>query len=223
MLTIHDDPDIPEVHLSPCQDPPLTAIHALVTFLDPSDLEVVIAQHHKPHWKEWRRELTGVRLATRSSQSSILGKLHHVTCILLSLQMERASWKEPSPIKPNHSYWTQPTICIPDVSAWLISSYIRPTWPGFTHSGACSLECSLEHSSYVEGFLCTSKHACTHKHRPQRCTHLPSFFRTTSLPMCFHIIVGGSEETISQIITASSPSLNSCGLGACLKVSFSGK
>lgn len=57
MLTIHDDPDIPEVHLSPGQDPPLAAIHALVTFLYPSDLEVVVAQHHKPHWKEWKREV----------------------------------------------------------------------------------------------------------------------------------------------------------------------
>lgn len=52
------------------------------------------------------------------------------------------------------------------------------------------------------------------------CT-LPSFFRMTSLPLCFQMMVGGSELTTSHTITASSPSLNSWGVGAFLNMSFS--
>lgn len=51
----------------------------------------------------------------------------------------------------------------------------------------------------------------------------PSFFRITSRPLCFQMMVGGRELTTSHTITASSPSLNSCGVGAFLNMSFSGK
>lgn len=49
----------------------------------------------------------------------------------------------------------------------------------------------------------------------------PSFFRMTSRPLCFQMMVGGRELTTSHTITASSPSLNSCGVGAFLNMSFS--
>ncbi|EDL25733.1 mCG1051042 [Mus musculus] len=45
--------------------------------------------------------------------------------------------------------------------------------------------------------------------------------RMTSRPLCFQMMVGGRELTTSQTITASSPSLNSCGVGAFLNMSFS--
>lgn len=51
----------------------------------------------------------------------------------------------------------------------------------------------------------------------------PSFFRMTSRPLCFQMMVGGRELTTSHTITASSPSRNSCGVGAFLNMSFSGK
>lgn len=51
----------------------------------------------------------------------------------------------------------------------------------------------------------------------------PSFFRMTSRPLCFQMMVGGRELTTSHTITASSPSLNSWGVGAFLNMSFSGK
>lgn len=58
------------------------------------------------------------------------------------------------------------------------------------------------------------------KHWDTSCA-LPSFFRITSLPLCFQMMVGGSELTTSHTITASSPSLNSWGVGAFLNISFS--
>lgn len=58
------------------------------------------------------------------------------------------------------------------------------------------------------------------KHQDISCA-LPSFFRITSLPLCFQMMVGGSELTTSHTITASSPSLNSWGVGAFLNISFS--
>lgn len=45
----------------------------------------------------------------------------------------------------------------------------------------------------------------------------------TSRPLCFQMMVGGRELTTSHTITASSPSLNSCGVGAFLNMSFSEK
>lgn len=46
-LTIHNDLNVLEVDLSPSQDPALTAISALICFLDAFDLQVVVGQDYK--------------------------------------------------------------------------------------------------------------------------------------------------------------------------------
>lgn len=49
----------------------------------------------------------------------------------------------------------------------------------------------------------------------------PSLENWMVKPLYFQTIVGGGELMMSQTISASSPSLNSCGLGAFWKVIFS--
>lgn len=49
----------------------------------------------------------------------------------------------------------------------------------------------------------------------------PSLLLSILKPLCFQMMRGGGELTTSQVMMASSPSLNSCGLGAFLKVIFS--
>lgn len=51
----------------------------------------------------------------------------------------------------------------------------------------------------------------------------PSFLKATSLLLCFQMIMDGIELDTSQMITASVPSVNSCGVGAFLNVNFSVK
>lgn len=50
---------------------------------------------------------------------------------------------------------------------------------------------------------------------------LPSFATWIFEPLCFQMMSAGGELTTSQMMSASSPSLNSCGEGAFLKVIFS--
>lgn len=50
---------------------------------------------------------------------------------------------------------------------------------------------------------------------------LPSFVTWIFEPLCFQMMLAGGELTTSQMMSASSPSLNSCGEGAFLKVIFS--
>lgn len=52
---------------------------------------------------------------------------------------------------------------------------------------------------------------------------LPSFSICIFLPLYFQRIVGGGELSTSQMMFALSPSVNSCGEGAFLKVIFSEK
>jgi hypothetical protein len=47
-LTIHNDLNVLEVDLPPCQDSALTAISALICFLDALDLQVVVGQDYEP-------------------------------------------------------------------------------------------------------------------------------------------------------------------------------
>lgn len=49
----------------------------------------------------------------------------------------------------------------------------------------------------------------------------PSLENWMVKPLYFQTIVGGGELMMSQTMSASSPSLNSCGLGAFWKVIFS--
>lgn len=52
-------------------------------------------------------------------------------------------------------------------------------------------------------------------------TDSPSLAGWILEPLCFQIIVGGGELTTSQTMSASSPSMNSCGLEVLLNVIFS--
>ena len=47
LLTVHSDLNVLEVDLSPCQDPALAAISALICFLDVPDLQVVVGQDYE--------------------------------------------------------------------------------------------------------------------------------------------------------------------------------
>lgn len=47
LLTIHNDLNVLEVDLPPCQDPALAAISALICFLDAPDLQVVVGQDYE--------------------------------------------------------------------------------------------------------------------------------------------------------------------------------
>lgn len=51
VLTVHYDLDDPEVDLPAGHDASLTGVHALVSLLDPTDLEVVVGQDLEPNWK----------------------------------------------------------------------------------------------------------------------------------------------------------------------------
>lgn len=46
-LTIHNDLNVLEVDLPPRQNPALTAVSALICFLDAPDLQVVVGQHYE--------------------------------------------------------------------------------------------------------------------------------------------------------------------------------
>lgn len=46
-LTIHNDLNVLEVDLPPCQDPALTAVSAFICFLDAPDLQVVVGQDYE--------------------------------------------------------------------------------------------------------------------------------------------------------------------------------
>lgn len=46
-LTIHNDVDVLEVDLPPRQNPALTAVSALICFLDAPDLQVVVGQDYE--------------------------------------------------------------------------------------------------------------------------------------------------------------------------------
>lgn len=47
LLTIHNDLNVLEVDLPAGQDPALTAVSALICFLDAPDLEVVVGQDYE--------------------------------------------------------------------------------------------------------------------------------------------------------------------------------
>lgn len=47
LLTVHNDLNVLEVDFPPCQDPALTAISALICFLDVPDLQVVVGQDYE--------------------------------------------------------------------------------------------------------------------------------------------------------------------------------
>lgn len=47
LLTIHNDLNVLEVDLPPCQDPALTAVSALICFLDVPNLQVVVGQDYE--------------------------------------------------------------------------------------------------------------------------------------------------------------------------------
>lgn len=47
LLTIHNDLNVLEVDLSPCQDPALTSVSTLICFLDVPNLQVVVGQDYE--------------------------------------------------------------------------------------------------------------------------------------------------------------------------------
>ena len=51
LLTIHNDLNVLEVDLPPGQNSALTAVSALICFLDAPYLQVVVGQDYEPDWK----------------------------------------------------------------------------------------------------------------------------------------------------------------------------
>lgn len=73
------------------------------------------------------------------------------------------------------------------------------------------------YASWLQVTVCTSKMTLTN------IIIVPSFSICIFLPLYFQRTVGGGELSTSQMMSALSPSVNSWGEGAFLKVIFSGK
>lgn len=109
---------------------------------------------------------------------------------------------------PNQSTWNNDVHIL---SPWVTSKWLPFLPCGSTRGTGEQDSMSLLGDGYLTPKWTSTSTSCI----------LPSFFRMTSLPLCFQMMVGGSELTTSHTITASSPSLNSWGVGAFLNMSFS--